>query len=153
MAPIKVLLDALRTWASNTGEPGAVHPDGCLSGTGLCRLNDPEQDGRSTSCIAISPPISSLAQGEWKLTDFGEAASQQAHRSWVVKGKFSHLSPKLPARRISIAGPVFAVGILLYELLTGKRLFGGSRTTSNGSGCTAGLCAAISPQNRGYRRA
>ena len=44
----------------------------------------------------------------------------------MVKGKFSYLSPEAASgKEVDRRADIFAVGILLYELLTGKRLFYG----------------------------
>jgi hypothetical protein len=66
-------------------------------------------------------------EGEVKLIDFGiaKAANKVSRtRAGVLKGKFGYMSPEqvrgLPVDRRS---DVFALGILLYELLTGERLF------------------------------
>jgi serine/threonine protein kinase len=68
-------------------------------------------------------------EGEVKLIDFGIAkaigkASQT--QAGILKGKFGYMSPEqvrgLPIDRRS---DVFSVGIVLYEMLTGERLFVG----------------------------
>ena len=65
--------------------------------------------------------------GEVKLLDFGIARAGtgvRRTRAGVLKGKFAYLSPEQAA-----GGPadqrsdLFAVGILLHEMLTGSRLF------------------------------
>ncbi len=66
-------------------------------------------------------------EGGVKVVDFGIAkAVDQSHatRSGVLKGKYSYMSPEqamgqTPDRRTD----VFALGVILYELLTGGRLF------------------------------
>ncbi|MFK7998084.1 MAG: protein kinase [Polyangiales bacterium] len=67
--------------------------------------------------------------GEIKLIDFGIAkAANKAGKTQagILKGKFGYMSPEqvrgLPLDRRS---DVFAMGICLYELLTGERLFVG----------------------------
>jgi serine/threonine protein kinase len=67
--------------------------------------------------------------GEVKIIDFGIAkAAGKAGRTQagILKGKFGYMSPEqvrgLPLDRRS---DIFAVGIVLYELLTGERLFVG----------------------------
>jgi serine/threonine protein kinase len=66
-------------------------------------------------------------EGECKVIDFGIAkAANRASKTQagVLKGKFAYMSPEqvrgLPIDRRS---DIFAVGILLYEMLTGERLF------------------------------
>jgi len=76
----------------------------------------------------ISPPNILLSRdGEVKITDFGLAkAKSQAELTdpGVVKGKFGYLSPEAAhGEDIDERTDIFAVGILLWELLTGRRLF------------------------------
>ena len=78
----------------------------------------------------ISPPnILVSRRGEVKLVDFGlaKATSQlETTDPGVVKGKFSYLSPEAAAgKEVDRRADIFAVGILLFELITGKRLFFG----------------------------
>ena len=67
--------------------------------------------------------------GEVKLADFGlaKAASQlESTDPGVVKGKMSYLSPEAArGENVDQRSDIFAVGILLYEMLTSKRLFYG----------------------------
>jgi eukaryotic-like serine/threonine-protein kinase len=67
--------------------------------------------------------------GEIKLADFGlaKAASQvESTDPGVVKGKMSYLSPEAArGENVDQRADIFSVGILLYEMLTGKRLFYG----------------------------
>lgn len=94
-------------------------------------LNDPET-GKPLGIVHrdISPPnILVSKRGEVKLADFGlaKAASQLENTDpGVVKGKFSYLSPEAArGEEVDHRADIFAVGILLYEMLTGKRLFDG----------------------------
>jgi serine/threonine-protein kinase len=78
----------------------------------------------------ISPPNVLLSkQGEIKVVDFGlaKATSQiETTDPGVVKGKMSYLSPEAArGEEVDSRADIFAVGILLYEMLTGKRLFYG----------------------------
>jgi serine/threonine protein kinase len=76
----------------------------------------------------MSPPNVLLTRhGEVKIVDFGLAkANSQLERSepGIIKGKFSYLSPEaaqgLP---VDARTDVFAVGIILWELIAGRRLF------------------------------
>ena len=78
----------------------------------------------------ISPPNILLSKnGEIKLVDFGLAKANSQIESTdpgVVKGKFSYLSPEAASGLdVDHRADVFAVGILLWELFTGRRLFYG----------------------------
>jgi len=65
--------------------------------------------------------------GHAKLTDFGVAkANINLHDSQagVIKGKYSHMAPEqCLGRPVDERADLFAVGIVLHELLTGKPLF------------------------------
>ncbi|HWB78329.1 MAG TPA: protein kinase [Nannocystaceae bacterium] len=76
----------------------------------------------------VSPPnILVSFEGEVKLIDFGVAkAAGRASRTQagILKGKFGYMSPEqvrgMPLDRRS---DVFSVGVVLFEVLTGNRLF------------------------------
>jgi serine/threonine-protein kinase len=78
----------------------------------------------------VSPPNVLISkEGEVKLVDFGlaKAASQLALTDpGVVKGKFSYLSPEAAfGQEVDFRADIFATGILLWETLSGRRLFDG----------------------------
>jgi eukaryotic-like serine/threonine-protein kinase len=78
----------------------------------------------------ISPPnILMSKNGEVKLVDFGLAKANSQIESTdpgVVKGKFSYLSPEAASGlEVDHRADVFAVGIILWELFTSRRLFYG----------------------------
>ena len=78
----------------------------------------------------ISPPNILLSKnGEIKLVDFGLAKANSQIESTdpgVVKGKFSYLSPEAASGLdVDHRADVFAVGIILWEMFTGRRLFYG----------------------------
>ncbi len=76
----------------------------------------------------MSPPnVLITKHGEVKIVDFGLAkANSQLERSepGIIKGKFSYLSPEAAmGQEVDARTDIFAVGIILWELLAGQRLF------------------------------
>ncbi|MCA9673502.1 MAG: serine/threonine protein kinase [Kofleriaceae bacterium] len=76
----------------------------------------------------VSPPNIMLSKnGEVKVVDFGLAKANSQVESTdpgVVKGKFAYLSPEAASGlEVDRRTDVFAVGILLWEMFTGRRLF------------------------------
>lgn len=67
--------------------------------------------------------------GDVKLTDFGIAKAENQisnTRVGVLKGKFRYMSPEQASGyNIDARSDIFAVGIILYEMLTMARLFKG----------------------------
>jgi serine/threonine protein kinase len=68
-------------------------------------------------------------EGEVKIIDFGIAkAANKASRTQagILKGKFGYMSPE-QVRGLPLDGrsDIFSSGIILYEMLTGERLFAG----------------------------
>jgi serine/threonine-protein kinase len=78
----------------------------------------------------ISPPNVLISRnGEVKVVDFGlaKASSQISDTDpGVVKGKFSYLSPEAASgAQVDHRADIFASGIMLWEMFTGRRLFFG----------------------------
>jgi len=76
----------------------------------------------------MSPPnVLITKHGEVKIVDFGLAkASSQLEKSeaGIIKGKFSYLSPEAAlGQEVDHRTDIFAVGIILWEMLAGRRLF------------------------------
>src|SRR5882672_4475583 len=76
----------------------------------------------------MSPPNVLITKyGEVKIVDFGLAkANSQLEKSepGIIKGKFSYLSPEAAmGQDVDHRTDIFAVGIILWELLAGQRLF------------------------------
>jgi serine/threonine protein kinase len=85
----------------------------------------------------VSPPNVLIAfSGEIKLTDFGLASSTlkvEKTAAGIIYGKVSYMSPE-QARGEPIDGrtDIYAAGIILWELLTGRQLFPQNNQTDGG---------------------
>lgn len=93
-------------------------------------LHDP--DGQDLHIVHrdISPPNVLISrQGEVKIVDFGlakAAHSVEKTEPGVVKGKFSYLAPETAmGQEADAQADIFAVGIMLWEMLAGRKLFQG----------------------------
>jgi serine/threonine-protein kinase len=76
----------------------------------------------------MSPPNVLITKyGEIKIVDFGLAkANSQLEKSepGIIKGKFSYLAPEAAmGQDVDARTDIFAIGIMLWELLSGQRLF------------------------------
>lgn len=71
-------------------------------------------------------------EGEVKVSDFGIAKSReaaQAAASVMIKGKPAYMSPEqADGRALDGRSDLFAVGVVLWQMLTGQLLFQGSTT-------------------------
>ncbi len=87
-------------------------------------------DGRPLHIVHrdISPQnVLVTYEGEVKIVDFGiakAASKSEQTKTGMLKGKFSYMSPEqCLGAGVDMRSDIFALGILLYELCTGKRLF------------------------------
>jgi serine/threonine-protein kinase len=101
-----------------------------LKGLDYAHALKDEKTGRPLGIVHrdVSPPNILISwNGEVKLTDFGLAKATTQLESTdpgVVKGKFAYLSPEAAyGNEVDHRTDIFAVGILAYEMLTGRRLF------------------------------
>lgn len=81
--------------------------------------------------LDISPTNLLVTQdGTMKVIDFGIARARgQRTRSDVIPGKLSYMSPEQAARgEIDHRSDIFSLGIVLYEITVGRRLFRGPAT-------------------------
>ena len=83
----------------------------------------------------VSPPNVLISfQGEVKLTDFGiarAALKAQETQAGVIKGRFDYMSPEQAAgsKDIDQRSDLFAVGVVLYEILVGAPPFESTSVT------------------------
>jgi TonB family protein len=72
--------------------------------------------------------------GDIKLCDFGiaKAASKASHtRAGALKGKLQYMSPEQAwAKDIDLRSDIFSLGLVLYEMLTGRKAFTGDSELS-----------------------
>jgi serine/threonine protein kinase len=101
----------------------------------------------------MSPPNVLITKyGEVKIVDFGLAkANSQLEKSepGIIKGKFSYLSPEAAmAQEVDARTDVFAVGIILWEILSGQRLFLGDTDFQTVKKVQESVIPSISKINR-----
>ena len=112
----------------------------------LCRGLDYVHDAMGLDLVHrdISPPnIMVSYHGQIKITDFGlatHAIKRELTNPGVVFGRYSYLSPEqargLPADRRT---DIYASGIVLWEMLTGRQLFPADRHQAAGPRALAEL--------------
>ncbi|MCE9573770.1 MAG: serine/threonine protein kinase, partial [Deltaproteobacteria bacterium] len=120
----------------NGGEPMPI-AQACFVSMKMCEgldyaHNKRDQAGREINLVHrdVSPQNVLISfEGEVKIIDFGiakAAGKGSKTQAGILKGKFGYMSPEqvrgLPIDRRS---DIFSCGIVLYELLTGERLFVG----------------------------
>jgi serine/threonine-protein kinase len=129
-ANLKALMEGLRKQGQRFPMKEAIFI--CIEACrGLSYAHEAIDDGNEALAIVhrdVSPPnILISKRGEVKLTDFGLAkATTQLEKTdpGVVKGKFSYLSPEAAiGQPVDARADVFALGIVLWEMLAGRRLF------------------------------
>jgi serine/threonine protein kinase len=129
-ANLKALLETLKKLGRRPGVKEMLHI-GMEVCKGLSFAHDLRDDNGTLLNIVhrdISPPNILITKGgEVKVTDFGLAkATTQLEKTdpGVVKGKFSYLSPEAAmGQEVDARADLFAVGIVIWEALAGRRLF------------------------------
>ena len=97
---------------------------------GLHYAHDKDSGGKPLNLVHrdISPQNLVITfEGDVRIVDFGIAKAEDretATRSGTIKGKFAYMSPEqCHAKDIDRRTDVFALGVVVHELLTGRRLF------------------------------
>jgi serine/threonine protein kinase len=129
-------LRAIFNRARNRGEPVPLSM-ACFTIMKICEAldyahNKKDPTGRPLNFVHrdVSPQNMLISyDGDVKVVDFGiaKAAGKASRtRAGILKGKFGYMSPEqVKGMDIDRRSDVFGVGICLYELLTGERLFAG----------------------------
>jgi serine/threonine-protein kinase len=129
-ANLKKILESLQRRGQRFGLPEAVYvcAEACRGLSYAHELHD--ENGRALGIVHrdISPPNILLTKlGEVKVADFGlaKAGTQLSQTDpGVVKGKFSYLSPEAAnGKEVDARADIFSLGIVLWEMLAGRRLF------------------------------
>jgi len=85
--------------------------------------------------------------GEVKLTDFGiaKAVDQQSDGVSTIRGKLSYMAPEqATGRAVDGRTDLFALGVILYEMLSGRRPFDGEGEAETLQRIVAGQCPPLS---------
>lgn len=110
-------------------------PQACYIGLEMCEgldyaHNRKDYSGRELNLVHRDISLNNLIlsfDGELKVIDFGVAKAigrSTRTETGFVKGKIAYMSPEqLNREPLDQRSDVFACGIVLYEMLTGKRLF------------------------------
>ncbi len=129
-ANLKAIADTLKNRGQTFPVPEAVYIaiQICNGLAYAHELRDPQGNDLFIVHRDMSPPnVLVTKHGEVKIVDFGLAkANSQLEKSepGIIKGKFSYLSPEAAmGQDVDPRTDIFAVGIILWELLAGERLF------------------------------
>ncbi|MCB9759164.1 MAG: serine/threonine protein kinase [Alphaproteobacteria bacterium] len=112
-----------------------------------------DEDGHPLNIVHcdISPQNILISfSGEVKITDFGisRASFQAKELHEVIRGKYAYMSPEqVEGRKLDGRSDLFSLGIVFYEILTGRRLF---KARSRDETLTRVKMAEV-PSPRGFR--
>ncbi len=131
--------DALHAIIAEAGKRRPIPPEMAVrivadAAAGLHAAHEVKsEDGESMAVVHrdVSPHnILVGVDGKIKLVDFGVAKAMgrltDSTRAGQIKGKFGYMSPEQArGKDVDRRSDIFSLGIVLYELTTGKRLFKG----------------------------
>ena len=112
-----------------------------------------DEQGRSMQIVHcdVSPQNMLMSYaGEVKILDFGiaRAAFQADTKHRIVRGKYAYMSPEqVEGKTLDGRSDMFSLGIVMYEMLTGRRLF----KMKSRDETLARVRRAEVPSPRGYR--
>ena len=102
-------------------------------GLGHAHAYKDPKSGRSQPIIHrdVAPDnIMISTDGKVKVIDFGVAKAIGGFgphtKTGIIKGKLAYMAPEQVAQKVVPATDVFGAAIILHEMLTGRRLFGGA---------------------------
>ena len=133
------LIETLARAMAHSHQEGIVHrdlkPANILLQIADCRLQIEKTSSTPADEFADKSAICNLQSAIPKITDFGlakqmESDSQQT-KSGAVMGSPSYMAPEQAEGRLKDIGPatdIYALGAILYELLTGRPPFRGANT-------------------------
>jgi eukaryotic-like serine/threonine-protein kinase len=154
-ANLKAVIEQLKRAGKDFPVEAAVHIslEICKGLAYAHELTDPQGVALHIVHRDMSPPNVLITKyGEVKIVDFGLAkANSQLEKSepGIIKGKFSYLAPEAAmAQEVDARTDIFAVGIILWELLAGQRLFLGDTDFQTVKKVQAAVVPSISQINK-----
>ncbi|MCU0661527.1 MAG: serine/threonine protein kinase [Myxococcota bacterium] len=130
---LKTVIDKATQCSTRLSHPMAAYIASCVC-DGLHAAHElADEDGRHLNLVHrdVSPPNMMISyQGFVKLIDFGVAQSRgRASHTDVgtIKGKMGYMAPEqLKGRSLDRRIDIFALGVTLYEVITGRHPFPGA---------------------------
>ncbi len=130
---LRSILERAREAGSTVPVPLALHVTALLAGALDHAHNTTDFEDRDLGLVHrdVSPPnVLISSDGDVKLCDFGiaKALSKAAQtRDGLLKGKLKYMSPEQGSGgEVDHRSDIFSLGLVLYEMLTGQKVFDGS---------------------------
>ena len=131
---LRRILNAANAAGAPLDPAEAIHVAACVAEALACADETPGPDGTPLHVVHrdVNPSNVMISMaGEVKLADFGVARAadgRQATEGNLLKGKLGYLAPELlDGAQAMHASDIFLTGVLLYEMLAGRPLFGGGQ--------------------------